>query len=60
MRMILMVLAVTAVADLRANDKHPLPAIQPVVQAEEDLYDFEPAFGYYARIDYLSRRSPPQ
>ena len=43
MRMILMFLAVTAVADLRANDTSPLPALQPVVEVEEDVYSFEPA-----------------
>lgn len=41
--MILMFLAITAVADLWANDKPaPLP-IQPVVEAEEDVYNFAPA-----------------
>ena len=39
MRVILMLLAVTAAADLRANDK----VIQPVVEAEENVFNFEPA-----------------
>ena len=43
MRMILMFLAVVAVADLRAVGKPPLPALQPVVEAEEDVYSFEAA-----------------
>ena len=43
MRMILMFLAITAVADLRANDKPAPLAIQPVVEAEEDVYNFAPA-----------------
>lgn len=43
MRMILIFLAVTAVADLLAKDTRPLLALQPVVEAEEDVYSFEPA-----------------
>ena len=41
--MILMFLAITAVADLWANDKPAPLAIQPVVEAEEDVYNFAPA-----------------
>ena len=43
MRIILMFLAVTAAADLRANDQPPPLAIQPVVEAEENVFNFEPA-----------------
>ena len=43
MRMILMFLALTAVADLRAGDQPHPRAIQPVVEVEENVYNFEPA-----------------
>ena len=43
MRTILLFLAVMAGSDLRADDRPGPPALQPVVEVEEDVYNFEPA-----------------